>query len=312
MVRRHIFSLFGAATTLALGIAFGAGPLQGDDGGDKSSDLAAENARLSQELADVEARGQLDETLSAGAAPGWLHGRLAGAQVALVAFPEVDEDRVEAVRDAVAQAGGSVAVSLQVNDQVLDPGHKTYVSSVAASSLEGAGDIPGSRTSDPYARLGALLARAYVGHGEDIAIDDTATKIDAELEGAKLVSVEGRIQRRGSLVIVLASGSHGDDVGAQASSLIAETVIEGVVSASDGAVVATPPTGASAGGILAAVAADPDAGKLALATLDVSDGTIAQVATIYALSAAARGDGGDFGVTPSGVVLPPGMVNGVD
>jgi 3D (Asp-Asp-Asp) domain-containing protein len=195
---------------------------------------------------------------------------------------------------------------------VLDPGHKTYVSSVATSSLEGAGDIPGSRTSDPYAKLGALLARAYVGRGEDIAIDDTATRIDSELEGAKLVAVDGRIERRGSLVILLASGSHGADVATDASSLIATTLIEGVVSASGGSVVATPPTGASAGGILATLAAHPDAAKLPLATVDISDGTVAQVATIYALSAASHGDGGDFGLTEDGVVLPPGMVHGVD
>jgi hypothetical protein len=41
----------------------------------------------------------------------------------------------------------------------------------------------------------------------------------------------------------------------------------------------------------------------------VSDGTVAQVATVYALAAAARGKGGDFGVSGSETTLPPRLAN---
>jgi hypothetical protein len=308
MVRRHIFPLFGAGTTLALGIALGAGPLQGDDGGDSSGALAAANAKLSAQVAAARGSAQFGETLAASASADWLRGQLAGQSVTLVVLPGVADSRVDDARDAVKGAGGSVAVTAYVSDDVLDPGHKTYVSSVASSSLDGAGKIAGSRTSDPYQRLGALLGRAYLARPDRLPFDDIATKIDAELQGAKLVRVDGEPSQRGSLALVLASGDHGDDVSVRASSLIAAILVERLAAASGGAAVATPPTGSSAGGVLDTLRSAKAVGAR-LSTLNVTDGTLAGVATVYALAASARGKGGAFGVTGSQTTLPPRLAN---
>jgi hypothetical protein len=308
VVRRHILPLFGAGTTLALGIALGAGPLQGDSGGDGSGALSAANAKLSQQVAAARGSALFGETLASSAAAGWLHAQLSGQYVTLVVLPGVADARVDDVRDAVTRAGGSVAVTAFMADDVLDPGHKTYVGSVAASSLEGAGKIDGSRTSDPYQRLGALLGRAYLASPDRLPFDDIATKIDSELQGAKLVRVVGEPTGRGSLAIVLASGAHGTDVAVRASSLIASILVERLAAASQGAVLATPPTGSEAGGVIATLQ-DAKATGRRLSTLNVTDGTVAQVATVYALAAAARGKGGDFGVSGSETVLPPRLAN---
>jgi hypothetical protein len=223
-------------------------------------------------------------------------------------LPGVASTRVDGIRDAVRRAGGTLAVTAYVAEDLLDAGHKTYVSSVASSSLDGAGKIEGSRTSDPYQRLGALMGRAYLADPERLRFDDIATKIDSELQGAKLLKVDGEPAQRGSLVIVLASGAHGTDVGVRASSLIASTLAERLAGASRGAVVAAPPTGSSLGGVIATLRDDKAAGAR-LSTLNVTDGTVAQVATVYALAAAARGKGGDFGVRGSDTVLPPRLAN---
>jgi hypothetical protein len=308
MVRRHVFPLFGAGTTLALGIALGAGPLQGGDGGDTSAALAAANAKLGAEIAAERGSAQFGETLAASASAGWLRDQLAGQSVTIVALPGVEDTRVDDVRDAVKAAGGLVAVTAYVSDDVLDPGHKTYVSSVASSSLKGAGKIAGSRTSDPYQRLGALLGRAYLARPDRLPFDDIATKIDSELQGAKLVRVEGEPMQRGSLVIVLASGAHGDDVSVRASSLIASILAARLAAASGGALVATPPTGSSSGGVLDTLSGAKSVGAH-LSTLNVTDGTLADVAAVYALAASARGKGGAFGVTGSETALPPRLAN---
>jgi hypothetical protein len=306
MVRRHIFPLFGAGTTLALGIALGAGPLQGDSGGDGSGSLAAANTRLSDELAAAHGSATFGETLAAAAAPGWLSAQLTGRSVTVVILPGVDADRADGVRRAVSRAGGTVAVSVTLAPDALDPGHKTYVGSVASSSLDGAGKVDGAETTDPYAQLGALLGRAYLADPDRLPFDNIATKIDSELQGAKLVTVDGHPQRRGSLVIIVASGVHGEDVSVRASSLIASTLVQRLAAASQGAVLAAPPTASEPGGVIETLI-DADAVGPRTSTLNVSDGTVAQVATVYALAASARAAGGNFGITGSKAALPPGL-----
>ena len=80
LLRRHIFPLFGAGTTLALGIALGAGPLQGDSGGDGSDALAAANATLTEQVASARGSSAFGESLAAAAWGGWVHAQRAGPQ----------------------------------------------------------------------------------------------------------------------------------------------------------------------------------------------------------------------------------------
>jgi hypothetical protein len=307
-IRRHIFPLFGAGTTLALGIALGAGPLQGDAGGDSGDALTAANAQLAAKVADARASAIFGESLAQATVAGWLSGQLAGQSVTVVVLPGVTDDRVDAVRDALKQAGATVAVTAVLSDELLDAGHKTYVSSVASSSLDGAGKIDGARSPDPYDQLGALLGRAYLAQPDRLPFDDIATRIDSELQGAKLVTVDGEPARRGSLAVVLAGGASGSDVGVRATSLIAATLVERLADASQGTVVAAPPPAASVGGVIATIR-DDQASTRRLSTLNVTDGTVAQVATVYALAAASRAKGGDFGVDGDAAALPPGMAS---
>jgi hypothetical protein len=307
LLRRQVFPLFGAAMTLAVGIALGAGPLQGGDGGDDSDHLESANAALSDQVSALEAGQDFSEAVAAGVAPGLLAERLRGRTVTLVLFPGVGDDRADAIRDAIDAAGGQTAVTVQLSDDLLDPGKKTYVASVAAGSLKGADDVAKHVTDDPYGQLGALIARAYVGRSAQLEIDDEATKIDSEIEGAKLVTVAGEPQQRGSVTVVLASGDHGAEVSTAAAHLISTSLIRALADASDGTVVVTPATGRAPGGLLDALEADASFDELRVSTLDVSDGSAAQVAAVFALAAAAADKAGSFGTDGSSVILPPGM-----
>ncbi|HSS67877.1 MAG TPA: copper transporter [Nocardioidaceae bacterium] len=308
LVRRNIFPLFGAGTTLALGIALGAGALQGDSGGSGAGSLEEANAKLTQQVAAVRGSSAFGESLAAAASASWLHGQLPGESVTLIVLPGVSDDRVDATSDAVKAAGGTVAITAHLADDLLDAGHKTYVSSVATSSLDGAGKVDGAKSKDPYEQLGSLLGRAYVAQPDRLDFDDIATKIDSELQGAKLVTVDGDPAQRGSLVLVLGSGAHGSDVGVQATSLIAAILVERLAAVSGGALLVTPPTGADAGGVIGTVRANGASGKR-LSTINVTDGTVAQVSAVYALAASARGKGGNFGVDGSKTILPPRLAN---
>jgi hypothetical protein len=305
-VRRQIFPLFGAGMTLAVGVALGAGPLQGDDGSTTgTSDAAA--GELSDQVDALEAAQAFDDATVAGLAPGLLDGRLAGRPVTLVVLPGVSEDRAEAARAAIKAAGGTTAITAELGGGLLDPGRKTYVSSVAASSLDGADDVVKAAGGEPYQQMGALIARAYVGHGDGVTIDDEATKLDSELQGAKLVTVAGEPRERGSLTVVLATAAHGDDVEAEAFQLISTSILRGLAAGGDGMVVVTPKGGADDGGLIDAIDEDTGFSKLRVSTLNVADGPAADVALVYALAAAAGGKADAFGVDGSDVVLPPGM-----
>jgi hypothetical protein len=306
-IRRQIFGLFGAGMTLAVGVALGAGPLQGDDGGSGADASNVTAGELSDQVDALEAAQAFDDATIAGLAPGLLEGRLAGRPVTLVVLPGVPDDRAEAARVAIKAAGGTTAITAELSDGLLDPGRKTYVSSVAASSLDGADDLAKTAGAEPYQQMGALVARAYVGHGDAVTIDDEATKIDSELQGAKLVTVSGEPQQRGSLTVVLATAAHGGDVEAEALQLISTSIVRGLAAGGDGTVVVTPKTGADAGGLVDAVADDAGFSKLRVSTLNVAEGPASDVAMVYALAAAAGGKAGAFGVNGSDVVLPPGM-----
>ena len=100
------------------------------------------------------------------------------------------------------------------------------------------------------------LARAYIAHGSDSEIDDEATKIDSELQGAKLVSVDGTPLRRGTFVVVLAPGTHGSDSYQTAQMVISHDLVKALVDGSDGTVVASTPTSSSTGGLIDVLSAD--------------------------------------------------------
>jgi copper transport outer membrane protein MctB len=302
---KHALPLFGCATALAVGVALGAGPLQGGSA-TGADNLAQKNTALSDRVTALEQGQTFSEAVSAGALPGWVAGRLQGQQVTIVAMPGVSDDRITATHAAVKSAGGTTVATVHLSTELLDPGHKTYVSSVAESSMRGVHDVAATSSSDPYEQISGLLARAYVGRG-DALLDDEATKIDSELQGAKLVTVDGQPARRGSATIVLATGEHGTGVTTQATHVIAVSIVDALAAGSNAVVVVTPPTGTESGGLLDALSQTPPGKNTSVSTLDVSDGSAAQVAIVAALASAVKGNAGTYGVVDGSVVLPPGM-----
>jgi Copper transport outer membrane protein, MctB len=305
-LRRHILGFFAACVAVAVGVALGAGPLQGAasaDGHGSGTDTSA----LRDQVAALKAGQLLGESVLHGSSGQLLGSSLAGGSVTVVVLPGVSDAVVSGVGDAVARAGGQVGITARVSPKLVDPAQKTYTASVAAGATKGLKDLPKTQSDQPYAEIAALVTRAYAGRGTDLVLDDEAVKIDSELEGSRLVTVDGQPHRRGSLVVVLAPGDHGSDDVTTASHVIEVQLVSSLATGADAVLVATPPTGSEAGGLIAAAHKDVSLRHARLSTLNVVDGTAAQVCAVYALSAAAHGTTGAFGVFGSTVKLPPGL-----
>ncbi|MDX6317564.1 MAG: hypothetical protein QOD35_964 [Nocardioidaceae bacterium] len=308
IVRRHLFGLFTACVALAVGVALGAGPLQGDaTAGDTGGRDAA---ALHDDISALKAEQTFAMSVLGASSATLLHSALTGASVTIVVLPGVPSAAVKGLQDAVGAAGGQVNVTALVSSTLVDPAQKTYTASVASTSVQGLRDLRGVPADQPYAQIAALVTRAYVGRGTDLVLDDEAVKIDSELRGAKLVTVEGALHRRSSLVVVLASGRHGADPLTSASHVIEAQLVSSLAAGSDAVLVAAPSTGSDPGGLLDHLAGQKSLRHARLSTLDELGTPAAQIGAVYALAAAAHGTTGAFGVEGTSVKLPPGLTQG--
>jgi copper transport outer membrane protein MctB len=305
-LRRYIFAFFAVCAAFAGGIALGNGPLQGDETTGGRVSLSTANAELSDTVTALRDQQAFSQALSGVAGRPLLHGQLANTTVAIVVLPGVAQSTVAGVTQAVKVAGGEVSVLAHVSSGLVDPGRKTYVDSVATNSLKGLEDLASATDLSPYGRIGALLGRAYAGPSDDLAVDAEATRIDAQLQGAKLVDLASPLRRRANGVIVLAPGEHGNANSVYATHQIEIQAVNGLAAASDGLLVAAPPTGAEPGGLLADLAGS-DLLTEAVSTLNVVDSRSGQLAAAAALAADIAGQPGSYGMRGSTAVLPPAL-----
>lgn len=305
-LRRHLVPTFAACITLAIGIALGSGPLQNADGTDDNVSLETSNAELRDQVQSVEAARAVDAALAAGLAPRLLEDRLKGHGVTILVLPGVAESSVTAMRTAVQQAGGFVVVVVTLDSDVVDPGKKTYVGSVATSSLRGL-DVSGTESDQTFAQFGLVLSRAYVATAKNQEFDDTSIKIDSELQGAKLVTLSAEPTARGTAVVVLAPGDSGDDAVTSARNVITTDLLSTIAPAAEALVVVTPQTGRDAGGLLDVLSESETIADLPVSTANTGTSAAGTLVAVYALSAALSGSPGDFGVVDGTPVLPRGL-----
>lgn len=304
-LRRHLLAFVAVCIALATGLAVGAGPLQ-----DVNGDLNTTVPEMEQSSEDPPDDDPFRESVTLAASQVLVDAALQGDFIALVVLPDVDESILDAMTTVIEQAGGELAATVRIDEAYIDPGKKTYVDSVAMSSADGVDELAGIPSSDTYRLIAALLTRAYVAgpaQGAAPLLDEVATKIDSELQGAELVTVEGDPLRRASLVIVMSPGEHGSDDLTVASHVIETKLVTAVATHASATLVATTPAASKPGGLLDVLAEDDALAGLDVSTLNVVNSAAGQVSSIYALLATAGGQAGDFGVVGDEVVLPPGL-----
>ncbi len=308
-LRRYVFGFLAVCTALAVGIALGTGPLRSDLVG------AADTAQTSRVASSADARNssRLSAAVTAGTADRLLHNTLSGRTVTVVVLPGAAHRTVTAMAAAVERAGALQPLVVHLMPGVVDPGKKTYVDSVARSALKHRPDVARTAGHDTYQRMGAVLARAYVGSGSRTAYDSESRDIDAELQGAKMVTLSQPPVRRGSFVVVVAPRPDGQGQYAAASQVIEAQLVTALAARSDGALLLSPPAVGNGhgdvGGEASLVAGWPLADRHTerLSTLNAVAGPASRVTAIYALLSASDGKPGDFGVFGRRVRLPAAL-----
>jgi hypothetical protein len=306
MLRRYVFAFLAVCLAFAAGIALGNGPLQGTTKVHDNVSLANTNSRLNDQIHALRQDQAFSQALGGAAGPALLAGTLKNTSVALFVLPGVATATVSGVSEAVAAAGGEIVIRGHLTKTLVDPTKKTYVDSVATNSLHGHKDLSSSAALPTYRRIGALLARAYTGSRNGLAVDDEATRIDAQLQGAKLVSLHDSLERRANAVIVLATGAHGGGNPVYAVHQIESQVVDSLATDSDGLLLGGPASASAPGGLIDTVTTTKDMTN-AIATLNVVDTPAGQTAAVAALAAAIDGQPGDFGMDGDVAVLPPAL-----
>ena len=284
--RSHVTSLVAVFLALAVGVVLGGGPLQRDGGGSGSgSGDAVAFAETEAEVARLRQAADFNDAYALATRDRLVDARLLrGRSIALLTLPGADEDQVTDLASYASSLGASVAGRVSIDDQLVDVSNRQLVEELGSRMRASAGDmvdIPS--TADGYERLGLLLGFAVATDrpgGADLG--ETAQEIMASLTTAELVSTEGRLERRGSLVLVVA----GEPVGTPDQRRGAASIVASLAAALDdsakGAVVVGPTGSGARDGILGSVRRSRAADQVS--TVDVVDREAGVVLTALALA----------------------------
>lgn len=292
--RYHLVSVVAIFFALATGVALGAGPLQDpltEGLADQTQQDRLDTEQLRADLAAVEDREAFSDAYAAATASDVVAGVLRGRTVAIMTLPGADDSDVRAVRASVLQGGATVAATVHLSPLLLDPAQRQLAEGLATRLLARVGGSTAPQRAGSYELVGATVARAFLTRSADPVVQDNdANSIEAALVGADFVRVDGTVERRAQLALVVAGDPPVD--AAEGQPVVAAGIVAALDAGSLGAVVAGRPASAAAGAVLAVL--DSDAADR-VSTVDVVDLPAGQVVSALALAEQARGGSGHYG-----------------
>ena len=312
--RYHIVSIVSVFLALAVGVALGGGPLKGEVDKTLVQQVKTDRqvkADLNAEIASLHSGNDFADSFAKNVAPRLIAGSLTGRPVTLVVLPGAEQSAVTSLTDLIGQAGGSVSGTVQVGDKLLDPANKQLVDELSTQLLDGTTDVSAPSGSG-YERMGALLARA-IGTDQDAGarVDDASNSIMSGFSTAGLLSVEGDMTKRGSLVMFVSGPGAGDTEEQQAASSIVTAIAKEVDDDTDGVEVAGPIASARGAGLVATVRNDVVAAR-DVSTVDVLGRAAGQVVAVMALAEQANGKTGHYGAVDAADGPMPGSSTPTD
>jgi len=307
--RYHIVSIVSVFLALAVGVALGGGPLKGEVDNTLVSQVQTDRQTklaLQSQITALRSSNTFTDDFAKTVAPGLIGGTLKGRVVTLVVLPTAAQSDVTALKDLVGVAGGTVSGTVRIGDQLVDAGDKQLVDELGNQLESRAPDVDIAPDASPYERIGALIARAI---GTDVdqgaPVDGPATSILAGLSTTSLMSAEGKLQRRGSLMLFVTGTGQGTPAQKQSASTIVTTLVEAVDQNTDGVVLAGPLASARTGGQVKAVRDDVKVSR-DVSTVDSLGRSAGQVVTIMALAGQAAGRTGQYGAVDAADGAMPG------
>lgn len=305
--RYHIVSLISVFLALAVGIALGAGPLQGTIGDqltEQIEQLRTDKDALRADLEAETARAAQDEAFIDAASPELLDGVLPRS-VAVVGLPGAEDATVEAVIERLQQAGATVTARVAVTSTWTDAADQPFRASLVGN-LSGYLDPAPAPDASTDEVLGSALAQALTSPvAEDpTALSPNATLLLEVLTAGELVTVPSAPGAPADAVVVVApptpaAGATPDPNQAGRDALV--DLVVAFAAESQGTVVGGP----SADSDLVAALRGGDAAAR-VATVDGVSTLAGQVSVPRALAAAIAGTVGHYGFAGSAQgVLPP-------
>ena len=312
--RYHIVSIVSVFLALAVGIALGGGPLKGEVDDTLVDQVQADRAvkaDLRAQIADARGGNAFVDGFAETVAPGLIDGVLQGRVVTIVALPGAQQQEVSALGEMVGTAGGTLGGTLRVGDGMLDVSNKELVDELSSQLLEGASDVNVPADASGYETMGALIARAIGTDKEPggAGVDATADSILAGLSTAGLMSPDGSLDRRGSLVLVVAGEGSGSDEQRTAAASIMTTLATAIDADTNGVVVAGPMPSAREHGVVRAIRDDVVAAR-DVSTVDSLGRAAARNVTVMALAGQAQDQTGHFGAVDAADGPMPGAAAG--
>ena len=313
--RYHIVSIVSVFLALAIGVALGGGPLKGEVDNTLVQQVKTDRkvkSGLEAQISGLRSSNTFTDDFAKTVAPGLIGNTLQGRVVTLVVLPTAQQADVTALTDLVGVAGGTVGGTLRVGDKLVDAGDKQLVDELGNQLESRASGVTIPPDASPYERIGALIARAIgtdVDAGADV--DGPATSILAGLSTTSLMSAEGDLKKRGSLVLFVTGPGQGSSQDKQGASTIVDTLVQAVDAGTDGVVLAGPVASARADGQVKAVRDDVTAAR-DVSTVDSLGRTAGQVVAVMALAGQAAGRTGQYGAVDAADGAMPGAQGATD
>jgi hypothetical protein len=307
--RYHAVSL--AAVLLALAVGVVIGVAIGDSNLVSSAksgivrDLSSEVGAAQRQTSQLRAQLAREEAFANDLYPIAVHGLLAGRSIGLVFFGSGSDAIDGFVRDAVAQAGGSLVTVVAVREPMDLPGlaraaagtHFAALANAATASGGAGAAAPGSTGGTETGtrlleRFGALMGRQLVSGGQAVG-RELVSRVRSQL----LSAFDGTLGRLEGLVIVRAEPSGMSPEAAQSAESFESGLARGVTAAGVTAVGAeltsTEPSQV------------PWYQAHGVSSVDDIDVTAGRAALVYALN----GSHGAYGVKPTANSLLPSAVS---
>lgn len=304
--RYHLVSLIAIFLALAVGIVVGTTALNGVIVTNLHHSVAALQTQQSQlqsrndALAAQLAAGQ---RFAAAVEPELITGVLAGQRLAVVALPGTTVAELTAAVSLVDQAGASITEEIALGSALTAAASQPLVGVTSRDSAPAGLTLTGLTPGELAAEVIAAGVAAP-GQGGAAALSGMAANGLLSLVGTP------SLRHPNALLLVAGAPPAASPVGSPAAeeqnlaAAFTTALTQAAVGHISAVEVAGPQAAAGAGGLVAAVRADAGAASVA-ATVDGLDTPIGQVAAVFALAAALRGEVGGYGTAPGDVPLPP-------
>lgn len=289
--RSHVVSLVAVFLALAVGIVLGAGPLQRDGSDTDRGDSDAEAlAAADQRITDLQRGAAFNDSYARATADQLVGRDLKRRAVTVVTLPGADSDQVTRAVALVQRAGGSIAARVELTDKLLDVANRKLVEELTTQLLTSEEEpLPGAEEQSGYTRIGQLLGFALVTtENRGARPAKGADPVLASLETADLARVSDEVERRGSLVLVVAGEPSGTADQRRGAGDITATLARALDAASDGVVVLGPLSSGGKTGVVGALRASTGAEDVS--SVDVADLGAGAVLAVLALAGQADGD----------------------